>query len=247
MAKPFWTETLFKFALFLTLLTTLSLTTLSVANAEESLSALTPYKITYEVIHDGDDVGVASRDLVELSNGQWQLSMESDISYYFLSDKRQETSRFEVVDGLIRPLVYQRNSETSMRSDTTLLQNFDWNNNLEQGTYKDDKWTQPLRPGYLDQLTQITLIREHLMNQIPVPAIDISYRGTIRHHKFKVLGQETIQTGKGPVNTAKVQLDEDQRERQTNFWFALEHDMIPVQIQRIKEGEEQAKLIATDW
>lgn len=228
-------------------MTALSLTTLSVAHAEESLSALKPYTINYQVIHDGDDMGTASRQLVELSNGQWQVSMESDISYYFLSDKRQETSRFEVVDGLIRPLIYQRHSETSMRSDTTLLQNFDWDTNLEHGTFKGDTWTQPLKPGYLDQLTQITLIREHLMNQVPVPAIDISYRGTIRHHRFKVLGQETLQTDKGPIKTAKVQLDEDKRERQTNFWFALEHEMIPVKIQRIKEGEEQAKLIATDW
>ena len=85
------------------------------------------------------------------------------------------------------------------------------------------------------------------MTQKPVPAIDISYRGSIRHHEFKVIGQEVIKTGKGDVMTAKVQLNEKKRDRQTNFWFSLEDNMLPLQVQRIKEGEEQAKLVAQDW
>lgn len=215
--------------------------------AETSLTALKPYSIQYKVVHEGDEVGTASRKLTELSNGQWQIAMESDISYYFLSDERKESSRFEVKDNQVFPLVYQRLAETSLRSDRNIVQNFDWDNMIEQGSYQDDQWTQPLKPGYLDQLTQTLLVREHLLTQKPIPAIDISYRGSIRHHEFKVLGEETIQTGKGPVKTAKVQLNETERERQTNFWFALEHDMLPMQVQRIKEGEEQAKLIAIDW
>ncbi len=215
--------------------------------AETSLTALKPYSIQYKVVHDGDEVGTASRKLTELTNGQWQIAMESDISYYFLSDERKESSRFEVQDGQVFPIVYQRLAETSLRSDRNIVQNFDWDNMIEQGSYQGDQWTQPLKPGYLDQLTQMLLIREHLLTQKPIPAIDISYRGSIRHHEFKVLGQETIQTDKGPVETAKVQLNETKRERQTNFWFALEHDMLPMQVQRIKEGEEQAKLIAVDW
>jgi len=251
MAKPIWMESPFNnrfYSLSSLLLFVIALLIAPSGQAQESPSALIPYSIKYQVIHDDDDVGTASRQLTQLSNGQWQISMESDISYYFLSDKRQETSRFALdEDGQILPLVYQRNSETSLRSDTTLLQNFDWDNLIEQGSYKDDQWTQPLKLGYLDQLTQITLVREHLLTQKPVPAIDISYRGSIRHHEFKVIGQEVIKTGKGDVMTAKVQLNEKKRDRQTNFWFALEHNMLPVQVQRIKEGEEQAKLIATDW
>ncbi|GAA4364868.1 hypothetical protein GCM10023151_21510 [Kangiella marina] len=217
------------------------------AAEEQQFSALKPYSITYEVLHEGDDVGTASRQLTQLSNGQWQISMESDISYYFLSDKRRETSRFMIDAEHILPLVYQRLSETSLRSDTTLLQNFDWSNLTEQGSYKDAKWTQPLKIGYLDQLTQVTMIREHLMTQKPIPPIDISYRGSIRHHEFKVIGEEIIKTGKGDIRTAKVQLNEKDRDRKTNFWFALEDNMLPVQVQRIKEGEEQAKLVAQDW
>ena len=248
MDKPSWMANLYN--LLLLSITALMLTVSAASKAADmpqQFKALKPYSIKYQVMHDGDDVGTAYRQLSQLSNGQWQLAMESDISYYFLSDKRQETSRFAVYDQQILPLVYQRNSETSLRSDTTLLQNFDWNNKVEHGSYKNDTWTQPLKVGYLDQLTQVTLIREHLLSQKPIPAIDISYRGTIRHHEFKVLGQEILQTPKGPVETAKVQLNEGERDRQTNFWFALEHEMLPIQVQRIKDGEEQAKLIATDW
>ena len=256
MAKPIWTRSLYK-AFLLTFAALLLLLANTAQAADEILSegessaqslvALKPYSIQYDVIHDGDDVGTASRKLTQLSNGQWQLAMESDISYYFLSDKRQETSRFTVENKQILPLVYQRHSQTSMRSDSTLMQNFDWINNVEHGSYKKKEWSQPLKTGYLDQLTQLTLVREHLLTQKPIPAIDISYRGSVRHHEFKVLGQETLNTKKGLIKTAKVQLKETQRERQTNFWFALEHNMIPIQIQRIKEGEEQAKLVATDW
>lgn len=256
MAKPIWTRSLYKACILpivglLLLLANSSQASdeplIEVKSTPQNLVALAPYSIQYDVIHDGDDVGTASRKLIQLSNGQWQLAMKSDISYYFLSDKRQETSRFTVENKQILPLVYQRHSKTSMRSDSTLMQNFDWANKIEHGSYKKKEWSQPLKAGYLDQLTQLTLVREHLLTQRPIPAIDISYRGSVRHHEFKVLGQETLNTKKGPIKTAKVQLKETQRERQTNFWFALEHNMIPVQIQRIKEGEEQAKLVATDW
>ncbi|WP_071890147.1 DUF3108 domain-containing protein [Kangiella sediminilitoris] len=245
-AKPSSTAKRFSlFALIAGIVATL--TTTSAKATDTTLTALKPYSIKYKVVHDGDDVGTAYRKLTELSNGQWQIAMSSDISYYFLSDERKETSRFEVKGNQVLPLVYQRLAETSLRSDRNIVQNFDWDNMIEQGTYQDDKWTQALQPGYLDQLTQMLIIREHLLTQKPIPAIDISYRGSIRHHEFKVLGQEVIQTGKGPVETAKVQLNESKRDRQTNFWFSLEHNMLPMQVQRIKEGEEQAKLIAVDW
>ena len=254
-AKPTWTANLFNRLLLhgfplLALAVVISLSgSVFAADSSEplTLKALKPYFVKYQVLHEGDDVGTASRQLTQLSNGQWQIAMESDISYYFLSDKRQETSRFAVADGQILPLVYQRNSETSLRSDRTLLQNFDWDNKVEHGSYKDDEWTQPLRVGYLDQLSQVLVVREYLLTQKPIPAIDISYRGSIRHHQFKALGEESLKTKNGVIKTAKVQLNEAKRDRQTNYWFALEHDMLPVQVQRIKEGEEQAKLLATDW
>lgn len=244
--ETLWLNSRYKVTLFFLVAVTLSTLSFNL-KAEESLVALKPYHISYNVIHDNDKVGTASRTLTQLTNGQWQLAMQSDISYYFLSDERQEISRFEVVGKQIFPLIYKRHSETSLRSDRTLLQNFDWDNHVEHGSFKDDQWTQPLKIGYLDQLTQLTLIREYLLTQKPLPAIDISYRGTIRHHEFQVIGQETLETKKGPVETAKIQLKETSRDRQTNIWFAIEHEMLPLQIQRIKEGEEQAKIIASDW
>lgn len=211
------------------------------------MQVLSPYTIQYDVIHDDDKVGSASRSLEQLSNGQWQISMQSKIKYYFLKDKRQETSRFEVVDNIIRPLHYQRLADTSLKSDTTLIQQFDWQNGLEQGSYKDKKWSNPISIGLLDQLTQLLAVRDQLLSQQALKPIDISYRGGVRHHEFKVIGQETLKTAEGDIETAIVQLDEKGRERQTNFWFALNDNMLPLQIQRIKEGKEEAKLIATDW
>ena len=156
-AKPTWTRSLFNAFLLplVALLLTLANTTVqasdeptSVENPPQNLVALKPYSIQYDVIHDGDDVGTATRKLTLLSNGQWQLAMKSDISYYFLRDRRQETSRFVVENNQILPLVYQRHSKTSMRSDSTLMQNFDWVNKVEHGSYKKSEWTQPLKPGY---------------------------------------------------------------------------------------------------
>jgi hypothetical protein len=212
-----------------------------------ALKAVKPYIIKYKVMHDGDKLGTATRKLEQLSNGQWQASMESDISYYLLSDERRETSRFEVFNGFIRPLNYQSLADTSFRSDRTLIQKFDWKAMREQGSYEDRKWNMQLKEGLLDPLTEVLAVRENLMAQKPLQPIDISYRGEIRHHEFKVMGEEVLKTKQGEVRTAKLQLVEKNGTRITNFWFAIDHEMLLVQIQRIKDGEEEAKLVATSW
>ncbi|WP_456152084.1 DUF3108 domain-containing protein [Kangiella koreensis] len=212
-----------------------------------SLRAVKPYSIQYKVMHDGDKVGTATRKLEQLSNGQWQSSMESDISYYLLSDERRETSRFEIVDEIIRPLHYQSLADTSFRSDRILIQKFDWDAMREQGSYEGKKWNMQLQEGLLDPLTEVLAVRETLLAQKPLQAIDISYRGGIRHHEFKVVGEETLKLKSGDIRTAKLQLIEKNGTRITNFWFAIDHEMLLVQIQRIKDGEEEAKLVATSW
>lgn len=212
-----------------------------------ALKAVKPYSIKYDVMHDGDKLGNAARKLDQLSNGQWQASMESDISYYLLSDERRETSRFEVMGEIIRPLHYQSLADTSFRSDRILIQKFDWDAMREQGSYEDKKWNMQLKTGLLDPLTEVLAVRENLMAQKPLQPIDISYRGQIRHHEFKVMGEETLNTKQGELRTAKLQLVEKNGARITNFWFAIDHEMLLVQIQRIKDGEEEAKLVATSW
>lgn len=216
-------------------------------NQDTQLKAVKAYSVQYDVIHDGDKLGTAKRKLELLSNGQWQASMESKIRYYLLSDKRRETSRFEVIDGIIRPLHYQSMADTSFRSDRILIQKFDWDAMREQGSYEDRKWDMQLTEGLLDPLTEILAVRENLMAQKPLQPVDISYRGGVRHHEFKVMGEETLKTKQGDIRTAKLQLVEKDGTRITNFWFAIEHEMLLVQIQRIKDGEEEAKLVATNW
>ena len=208
--------------------------------------AMQPYSIEYDVIAKGDKVGTASQKLEQLTNGQWQIAMQSKIKYYFFKDKRQETSRFELVEGQIYPIQYQRIADSSFK-DSNLLQQFDWQTGHETGSYKDKKWTIELIEGSLDQLTQLIAIREQLMAQKPLKSITISYRGSSRVNEFKVVGQETLKTDIGEIESAKVQLIEKGGKRQTNYWFALENNMLPVQIQRIKEGKEQAKLVINKW
>lgn len=217
-------------------------------NQQEKIMAtvLAPYSIKYDVIAKGDKVGTASRKLEKLSNGQWQIAMQSKIKYYFLSDKRQETSRFEIIDGQIFPVQYQRQADSSFK-DTNLIQQFDWANGHEIGSYKDKKWDIELPQGALDQLSQLLSVREQLLNQQPLKPITISYRGGIRTHQFKVMGEETLKTPMGNIKTALIQLDEAGRKRQTNFWLAIGNNMLPVQIQRMKKSKEEARLVATSW
>lgn len=234
--------------LFISLFSTTSLAKQAPDDSQSiELKAVKPYSIQYDVIHDGDKLGTAKRTLEQLSNGQWQSSMESKIRYYLLSDKRRETSRFEVVDGIMRPVHYQSLADTSFRSDRTLIQKFDWKAMREQGSYEGKKWDMQLQEGLLDPLTEVLAVRENLMAQRPLQPIDISYRGGIRHHEFKVMGEETLNLKQGKIRTAKLQLVEKEGTRITNFWFAIDHDMLLVQIQRIKDGEEEAKLVATSW
>lgn len=208
--------------------------------------AMQPYSIEFDVIAKGDKVGTASRKLEQLTNGQWQIAMQSKIKYYFFKDKRQETSRFNLIDGQVYPVQYQRIADSSFK-DSNLIQQFDWQAGHETGSFKDKKWKIELKDGTLDQLTQLIELRTQLMAQKPLQPITISYRGGLRTHQFKVVGQETLKTALGDIETAKIQLDEKGGKRQTNYWLALENNMLPVQIQRIKKGKEEARLVISKW
>lgn len=216
------------------------------AHAQE-LRAMQAYTVHYDVLRDGDKLGTADRKLEKLTNGQWQLSMSSTIRYLFFKDKRQETSRFEVINALVTPIQYQRLSDSNLKSDTTLVQNFNWQTLTESGSYKGNQWNLAIKPGVLDQLTQLLPIRERLLQQKPITNVEISYRGSIRLQQFKVVSQEKITTPQGIVDCAKVQLTEKEGRRITNFWFTLDDKMLPIKIQRIKDGEEEAQLVATSW
>lgn len=207
---------------------------------------LTPYSLEYTVIAKDDEVGTASRKLEPLTNGQWQLSMQSEVEYYIFNAKQTATSRFDVINDAIKPAQYKRISETSFK-DNTLIQQFNWQNGFEQGSSKGNAWKIKLPENALDQLSQVLSIRTQLLKQKPLEPITISYRGGIRKNNFKVIGQETLNLPVGEVKTAIVQLEEKGRNRKTTYWFALENNMLPVQIQRIKKGKEEARLVLKTW
>jgi hypothetical protein len=57
---------------------------------------LAPFESQFEAYYDGDPtpVGYAILRLSQLPNKLWQLEYESKISKYFLTDKRNETTRY---------------------------------------------------------------------------------------------------------------------------------------------------------
>jgi len=60
---------------------------------------------------------------------------------------------------------------------------------------------------------------------------------------YQFIAEETIQTPEGEFQTLKFEKTHKNKRRISYFWLAKKLDYIPIRIQQIKEGEEQADML----
>ena len=59
----------------------------------------------------------------------------------------------------------------------------------------------------------------------------------LRTHNFNYVGEETIKTKIGEINTVKYSQNREGSSRTTFIWFSTEHDYVPIELERVKKGK----------
>jgi hypothetical protein len=204
---------------------------------------LVPFTSNYVAYYKGKDVGKASLELNAQSTHRYELKYHSSVSRFFLSDRRYETSIFDINEETIVPVSYHYRREGT-GSNKNLELNFDQTTK----TIIVDKTTSLEWNDELDnQLFRIDLPKRLANGEREFNYDFINYRGEKRSYVFEVLDAENLSLPYGQINALKVKIDRDSSRRLTYAWFSPELDYSLVRLQQFKDGKEQGDIKLADY
>lgn len=220
----------------------------TVAAADDQASAQRAERMTqayiaeYSVTRRGRTHGKAGRALSKDDDGEWNYQTFTEASILFFSDRRTHETSFRLAGDRVVPLAFQY-----VRSGTGAGQSFavtfDYDNKQlvqQAGDPLEAEW----KGGLLDSnavLHQLQIDVAGKANEWTYQLIDEHGRNT--EYKFRRMGHETVEVPFGVMDTIRVKRVRDTDRRETYFWFSPLHNFTLVQMQQLKEGKEQAKLM----
>jgi hypothetical protein len=152
-----------------------------------------------------------------------------------------ETSLFCVVDGQIR----SQRFESVLPSDNkqSYWLNFDWDNL----TVTDNKGrTRKIPPDAIDSFALQQAVRlwvaEHAQDaQPPIAEFTMVDNKNLTHYKFKLSGQEKVETPAGTFQAMKLERI-DNPDKMGRFWVAPARDFMPVVIETKNGGKPTVRM-----
>ncbi len=180
--------------------------------------------------------GSAERQLEKIQDGVWKLSFDASLMIVSLT----EHSLFRTDTDTLQPLQY-RFERSGLTKSKQVSQDFDWQNKTISGSDNGDPVSLPLNTGILDKASyQVALQRDVMAGKKSV-SYQVVDGEEIETYDFRVLGNETVQTGAGRFDALKVERvrDPTKSRRQTVMWLAREWNGLLVQLYQMeKDGKE---------
>ena len=207
-----------------------------------STDNLTPFKAKYIAYRNGNDLGHALMQLEKMDNG-YKLYYESDVSIFFLSDRRTEPSFFDMTNGQFQQKEYQYTREGTGR-DKALNLKFDAASNQ---ITKDDKGVINWQGEWDNQLYRFDLQQKLKNKESHISYNLINYRGQLKTYGFEIIGEEVLDLPFGKLNTIKVKTIRESKRRETFSWFAPDLNYQLVRLQQFKEGDEQGDIHLSEY
>lgn len=207
---------------------------------------LQPFHARYIAYRNGNDIGEAVMSLETTDEG-YKLFYQSDVSIFFLSDIRSETSLFSLVDQRLVPEQYLYKREGTGPDKSLTLTFDDSNKTITIKARKKDPSAINWQGEWDNQLYRFDLQQQLQLGKTDVQYDLINYRGELKSYGFEVAGEEVLQLPFGKLNTIKVKTIRSSKRRVTWSWFAPDLNYQLVRLQQFKEGDEQGDIQLVEY
>ncbi len=215
--------------------------TLLNTSPENTQTLIPAFTANYTLLHKGDPVGSAIRELSYLNHNQAIYHYETEVEWLVFSDNRSETSKISLKNQQVTPQHY-----VYIREGTGRDKSYEWSYNLAEKTAKDIKKNRQITlyatEGLQDKLSYHL---QHRLNLIKNPKQKrfvysvISTSGTIKDYAYQYDGEEELMLPYGLVKTIRLKREIVEKKRVTYAWFAPELNYLLVKLYQIKSGAEQ--------
>ena len=217
---------------------------LALATSATTAAPLPDFEVAYTLRYESVRVGEAEYRL-ERENGHYLYSAHSrpaGIAAWFRKERVEEHSRWQWHEDRIRPeqYLYRR---TGGRSDRNAELTFDWQALQVENRVEGQPWQMDIPPHALDKMV-VTLA---LMLDLAGGARDVEYAiadgGKLKTYRFRVVGEERVETPAGDFDTIKLERLRDDNKRYTALWCAPELRYLPV---KLLQREDDDRLITSE-
>ena len=190
------------------------------------------YSANYSAKFNGMEIE-AHHQLTQLDSGQYRQTLKASN----ILGNINEQADFKLVSSTeVVPINYSY-KRLLLGSKRAEKQIFDWSNQQMQYSKKDREVTIPIKPGYLDIITQRLQLRLDLQAGKEHFSYTVISRGKLKLYDYEIVSYGILDTAIGPLNTVQVQRIRQDNKRQTKMWFATDWDYLAVKLELIKDGD----------
>lgn len=204
----------------------------------------------YDVRVNGIGVAEAEFSLAPTGdNNQYiyrQSSRSTGLAALFGRQSVRETSRWELTEGGIRPIEYRYRREGGDDEDRDVELTFDWTNHRVENRVAGQPWSMDIPDGTLDKLlVQVAMLIDLRSGQseFTYPVAD---GGRLKHYRFAVIGEETVELPDGEYRAIKLQRTDDDRDK-TYIWAAPDLNYIPIRFMKVKKSGMKYEMRLRDF
>ena len=221
----------------------LSIAAGAAADSTHAADDLPGYHAVYVASYQGRAVGKAefSVTLLDAEYGIYEFRSESRFRGLYrliVPGPVEESSRFALESGRIRPLAYSLRDGTR-RGRNSFSVEFDWELGRGTTTAGEISEESQLVAGMLDRGSlQVALML--LGDDFASGQVILLDRDGPEAHGLRAAGEEVLETPLGQFQTRKLIQQRQGSSRQTLIWSAPDLHGLPVRIERQRDGETRA-------
>lgn len=152
-----------------------------------------------------------------------------------------EVSRFEMHDGVIRPLLYTVGDGQNKHKRDIRIE-FDWTSGLSRGFAKNKEQAFPLKSGMQDPLTFELMARLEFSRGQRAPHYLVHEGDRIRDYLFIEQESETLEIAGQSVVTTRFFIDRGSS-RELYYWFASKPHFTAIQLRQEHKGKVKATVV----
>jgi hypothetical protein len=201
------------------------------------------FAATYTVAFNGKEAGVMQRTLVRERDGflfRSELKATHGL-YALLRVKISESSRWRLQGNDAVALEYASKQSGIKKKESSAR--FDWTRKVVAVIHKKQQGELPATAGMTDKLLyQLLLMRDLASDRRPLhyTVVDGS---KVREYPIEILGEETIDTPLGRLQTVKVRYQKPGSDRSTTLWCAKSLNFLPVKLDHRESDDEQTSAL----
>ena len=213
---------------------------------------ITPFTAQYNIIHKGDPVGTATRELKQLENGNIHYSYQTNIEWLIFSDSRTESSTLKFENNTVTPLHY-----IFTRSGTGKDKQTEWKFIPEQNKAISIENGENVHSINIDFSTafhdKLSYQLQQRLNLINNPAQEnfvfpiFQNSGKTKNYVYTFDGEEEIILPFGNLKTIRLKREVVEKQKVTYAWFAPDLNYLLVRLHQIEGNVDQFEARLTKY